>query len=362
MNLISDNLRGKVNIADNDDNQIINYEDVRNSRYIPQCRKTITYIVGVVLLNDQNQICLIQEAKESCQQKWYLPAGRLEKLENLNEGVMREAKEECGYDIEPLSISSVEIDTFGHWHRFIFIAKITGGKLKTLAESDAESLQAQWFDLEEIKSRKFSRNLRCIDIIQLIDIAVQYYNKYKINSIKTFETDDLRKGFNLTLPNHNPHGKIKYTFIAVYNNNNCLVYSRNKMKASGLVNNMALPSVIYYPNIRPGRTVCSVDYSIKSILFASCFKDPNMMGFKCDGILGIEHDGRPDNDKSTKDGMRFIFLVTLFKQQESNDQSMDGLLTKDFCWLSLENDENAMKTLNDYKNDPNRFVTLVNLD
>lgn len=72
---------------------IINQDFLNETRIMPQINKNISYIVGVILLNDKNQICLIQEAKVSCYKKWYLPAGRVEPNENLNQAVIREAGE-----------------------------------------------------------------------------------------------------------------------------------------------------------------------------------------------------------------------------------------------------------------------------
>lgn len=50
-----------------------------NSDHRPVLGETITYIVAAVLLNEQDEVLMIQEAKQSCAGKWYLPAGRVEK-------------------------------------------------------------------------------------------------------------------------------------------------------------------------------------------------------------------------------------------------------------------------------------------
>jgi 8-oxo-dGDP phosphatase len=41
------------------------------------------YIVSAVVVNEANQVLMIQEAKYSCHGTWYLPAGRVEKNEDL---------------------------------------------------------------------------------------------------------------------------------------------------------------------------------------------------------------------------------------------------------------------------------------
>lgn len=47
--------------------------------YKPIVGESVTYIVASVLLNDKDEVLMMQEAKQSCAGKWYLPAGRMEK-------------------------------------------------------------------------------------------------------------------------------------------------------------------------------------------------------------------------------------------------------------------------------------------
>ena len=51
--------------------------------FVPKVKKTITYIVMAIVFDDQDRVVFVQEAKSSCRGKWYLPAGRVEKGENL---------------------------------------------------------------------------------------------------------------------------------------------------------------------------------------------------------------------------------------------------------------------------------------
>ena len=56
----------------------------------------------------------------------------------------------------------------GSWYRFVVTGDVTGGRLKTPSEADAESLQAKWInDLAEL-------SLRANDVIALIDRGRQY--------------------------------------------------------------------------------------------------------------------------------------------------------------------------------------------
>ncbi|XP_033828702.1 8-oxo-dGDP phosphatase NUDT18 [Periophthalmus magnuspinnatus] len=130
-------------------------------------RKNVTYIVGAVIFNDKEEVLMVQEAKSECYKQWYLPAGRVEVGESLEEALKREVKEESGFDCEPVSLLLIQ-EQGPQWIRFIFLASVTGGHLKTLSGADQESLQACWWD------RHSSLSLRGRDILRLIDSGLKY--------------------------------------------------------------------------------------------------------------------------------------------------------------------------------------------
>lgn len=53
------------------------------SDYVPITKSTVTYIVLAILVNDDDEFLMMQEAKSSCAGQWYLPAGRIEPGENI---------------------------------------------------------------------------------------------------------------------------------------------------------------------------------------------------------------------------------------------------------------------------------------
>lgn len=55
-----------------------------------------------------NFLANFQEAKPSCSGQWYLPAGRMEPGETIQEAVKREVLEETGLDMEPTTLLMVE--------------------------------------------------------------------------------------------------------------------------------------------------------------------------------------------------------------------------------------------------------------
>ncbi|XP_027135768.1 8-oxo-dGDP phosphatase NUDT18 [Larimichthys crocea] len=130
-------------------------------------RKTVTYIVCGVIFNEKEEVLMVQEAKQDCYKQWYLPAGRVEVGESLEEALRREVKEEAGFDCEPITLLLIQ-EQGPQWIRFIFLARVTGGSLKTLSAADQESLQASWWDRQSVLP------LRGRDILRLIDCGLKY--------------------------------------------------------------------------------------------------------------------------------------------------------------------------------------------
>ncbi|NXD72312.1 NUD18 phosphatase, partial [Eolophus roseicapillus] len=116
----------------------------------------------------QDRVLLVQEAKPECHGKWYLPAGRMEPGESIVAAMRREVKEETGLECEPITLLALE-ERGPAWIRFAFLARPTGGTLKTLAEADAESLQAAWW-----AGDPRALPLRAPDILPLLDLAARY--------------------------------------------------------------------------------------------------------------------------------------------------------------------------------------------
>ncbi|ELU11488.1 hypothetical protein CAPTEDRAFT_64248, partial [Capitella teleta] len=139
----------------------------------PITNRTVCYIVCGLVFNDESEVLMMQEAKSSCYGMWYLPAGRMERNESIEEAVVREVLEETGIEIQPTSLVSVEVAS-GFWYRFTLIGRMTGGKLKTYEHRDKESLQAKWCSAET-----HSLFFRASDILPLIDLGLKYHNAPK---------------------------------------------------------------------------------------------------------------------------------------------------------------------------------------
>ena len=345
--LISDILVGHNTVFNNDQIHLINSDILERTQFKPICKRTITYIVGVVLLNNKNEVCLVQEAKESCKGSWYLPAGRVEQNENLLQAAIREAKEESGYVIEPLCIYCSEISRTSLWFRFMFIAKIVGGSLKTTNEADSESLQAKWFNIEKFNDKEFVSSLRSPDIIDQIKLAQIYYKKYEINSFTDLCDIDfikLRDCKNLILPSHNSHENIVYTFVITSDNgSHCILYELNEESS-------VLPSVIMVPDVYLIRNH-SFNYAIDSILLPACFKNPKSIEHHNQKfILAIDYNGKKETNKSTsQDGLHLIFLLKLKGSNQELQETIDR-----YKWEKIELVEELKQKLNQ----PFQFITL----
>ncbi|TRZ11963.1 hypothetical protein HGM15179_015132 [Zosterops borbonicus] len=130
--------------------------------------RNVCYVVLAVLFNQEGSLLLVQEAKPECRGRWYLPAGRMEPGEGIAAALRREVREESGLDCEPLTLLALE-ERGPAWIRFAFLARATGGTLKTLEQADTESLQATWWPGDPR-----SLPLRSLDILPLLDLATRY--------------------------------------------------------------------------------------------------------------------------------------------------------------------------------------------
>lgn len=138
----------------------------------PLVGKTVNYIVAFVLVNDANEVLMMQESRESCREKWYLPAGRMEEGETIEQAAQREVLEETGLVVEITTLLMVE-SAGGSWFRFTLTGNQVGGELK--CTPDSESLQAQWIRDPETLA------LRSQDVLGLISYAREYKTNYSVN-------------------------------------------------------------------------------------------------------------------------------------------------------------------------------------
>lgn len=112
-------------------------------------RPSTTWLLALVVVREGDRYVLVHERKN---RGWYLPAGRVEPGETLEEGARREVREEAGLEVELDGILRIEftpqIGARNARLRVVFVAHPVGGELKS--RPDAESLGAAWVSLEEL--------------------------------------------------------------------------------------------------------------------------------------------------------------------------------------------------------------------
>jgi ADP-ribose pyrophosphatase YjhB (NUDIX family) len=149
-------------------------------------------IVLNLVFNEEEQVVLIQEAKDHSRGQWFLPAGKIKEGESILEGLKRETLEEAGIEIEPQKLMKVEhilnrgftidfpqyFDVF----RFIVISKPLSTELKSNETKD--SIQAKWFTIDEILNGKLE--LRSYEVVTILE----FYLKHKKEIEKSIDFNE----------------------------------------------------------------------------------------------------------------------------------------------------------------------------
>jgi len=107
------------------------------------------------------EVCLVKRSIEPFRGHWTFPAGYQEYSETAQEAAIREAREECGLDIEILSLIDVlytRDDARKRANLTVYLARPIGGEL---AAGD-DALDAAFFPLEELPAEIGFANNRWI--------------------------------------------------------------------------------------------------------------------------------------------------------------------------------------------------------
>ena len=138
-------------------------------------------IVGGII-EKEGKYLLVQEAKKKCYEKWNFPAGHLDFNESLEQGAIREIKEETGCDVKLDGVCYVanrilEDDLFV---MIVFNAKLINENIEFDKE---EILDVKWFDYDEIvnqmesmlrgnyaRTAVINQNNNLVALIDIIDI------------------------------------------------------------------------------------------------------------------------------------------------------------------------------------------------
>ncbi len=114
---------------------------------------SINVVAGVVIKKGGKYL-LIQENRpnsETVHGLWNFPAGKVDEGESIEEAAIREAREECGYNVKLLRKLGIFQATIQNLPKHAFEAAIIDGKLSWPPN---EILDAKWFTWKEIQDMK----------------------------------------------------------------------------------------------------------------------------------------------------------------------------------------------------------------
>lgn len=126
-------------------------------------KKGIDYIgvgVGAVIVNAQGRIFLAKRGKEARNEsgKWEFPGGAVEFGETLELALVREVKEEYGFDIEVQElldvVNHIIPDEKQHWVSPTFLCRVKSGTPRILEPHKCDEIG--WFALVEIPEEKLT--------------------------------------------------------------------------------------------------------------------------------------------------------------------------------------------------------------
>ncbi len=112
----------------------------------------IVAVAAVII--EANRVLVIKRAKEPSKGKWSIPGGMVELGETVREALKREAKEECGIEIEVLELVQV-VDNIiydessrvkYHYILIGFLAGYETGRLKSASDIS----DAKWVERDEL--------------------------------------------------------------------------------------------------------------------------------------------------------------------------------------------------------------------
>ena len=124
---------------------------------------------GISVINEHNQILLVPHYVDR-EIYWYLPGGKIEFLERIEDAAVREFQEETGFEVEITSEAKIIefIRQNPPWHSitFVYSGKIIGGKLQG-EDSPWGVKMPVWYGKQDLSQIEIVSYLRDIVIEQI---------------------------------------------------------------------------------------------------------------------------------------------------------------------------------------------------
>ena len=148
-------------------------------------------IVGGIIEKD-NKILMVKEAKKKCYGKWNVPAGHLENGETIFEGAIREIFEETGCKVRlknvlPIMSKDIEDTTL------IIITFTTELLEENISFNKDEILDVKWISKEELINMT-DKELRDEKRIKITLQMLEENKAYPLDTIKILEYINSWKG------------------------------------------------------------------------------------------------------------------------------------------------------------------------
>jgi 8-oxo-dGTP diphosphatase len=125
---------------------------------------------------DEHDRILLALWNEADEPLWTMPGGGVEFEETLEQGLVRELREETGYAVEPvrlLGVDTLTVSVEERTHdtgrpfrgiRVVYEVRITGGGLRN--EVDGTTDEARWFPLTQVAA---------LPRVDLVDVALRLW-------------------------------------------------------------------------------------------------------------------------------------------------------------------------------------------
>ena len=110
-------------------------------------------IIAGCIIEKDNKILMVKEAKKKCYGQWNFPAGHLEENETIKEAAIREVFEETGCKVKLTGVLPVVHEFIKNENAVMvrFVAKI---EKENIVFNENEILDVKWIDIEDIKNMK----------------------------------------------------------------------------------------------------------------------------------------------------------------------------------------------------------------
>jgi ADP-ribose pyrophosphatase YjhB (NUDIX family) len=114
-------------------------------------------VIVACLIKSDDKYLLVQEKQPDAYGLWNLPAGHVDKGEELEQAAIREAKEETGLDVKLLNQIAIYHETAKQTVKHVYATEIIGGEL---IKPNDEIMAVSWLTFDQIKDLSENGKLR----------------------------------------------------------------------------------------------------------------------------------------------------------------------------------------------------------